>query len=531
MNRLPVSVGRGPGLPLVVQVGFVGSRSLFDRGRHPQVDAQAFEAATSRQLLAVLGGLHEELNLGPGRFLCGVSQLAAGGDMAFTRACRELGMPQRVFLTAPRKQLLAAGEPHFTRQERDWAEELLDSPHVIQERVASDAAEPAARFEEVNIEIARVSDLLMCLLPEDAEDMEEAVLELMEHACQRGVALLEIRLGVSPSGQPVLRQTWRRRDRFILPELPPELAELSDELPSWGDVAAMCRPLQELAHRQASWLRRLFRVAALLIIGAHVLATTLAVLALHVHGWALPALLLLELMLLAAGFGLHHWLHRSRAAESGAMVRLAAEIGESVTALLGVSGRLSYLFELPLPAELAPLLETLHVAHMHSARKALDRDWRGRRQDYIESRLAGPGGRIAAYAGSLSRANKHLHAARAVFVFGVAGAFLSAAGKLLIVLALGESSDAGKTLADVLGSLAIVLPVVAVAGLSLAASFDLEARARTYDDMRAFLERQQRLLEAADSEREFSVLALETETRLLGDAAAWYSRRAFATVS
>ena len=78
-----------------------------------------------------------------------------------------------------------------------------------------------------------------------------------------------------------------------------------------------------------------------------------------------------------------------------------------------------------------------------------------------------------------------------------------------------------------LGSGGILLPIVAVAALSLAASFDLEARVHTYAEMLAFLKTQKDALQAAESERSFGKFALETETRLLGETASWYSRRAF----
>jgi len=79
--------------------------------------------------------------------------------------------------------------------------------------------------------------------------------------------------------------------------------------------------------------------------------------------------------------------------------------------------------------------------------------------------------------------------------------------------------------------LTILLPVLAVAALSLAAAFDLEARRHTFKEMHEFLERQTRHLTEAASEREFAKLLLETESRLLGETVNWFSRRSFTGVA
>jgi hypothetical protein len=82
-----------------------------------------------------------------------------------------------------------------------------------------------------------------------------------------------------------------------------------------------------------------------------------------------------------------------------------------------------------------------------------------------------------------------------------------------------------------LGSAAILLPVVAVAALSLAASLDLEARASTYRELLDYLVKHCRLLEQAASDREFAELATEAETRLLGETVTWYFRRSYTSVA
>lgn len=67
--------------------------------------------------------------------------------------------------------------------------------------------------------------------------------------------------------------------------------------------------------------------------------------------------------------------------------------------------------------------------------------------------------------------------------------------------------------------------------LSLAASFDLEARSQTYQETLDYLKRTQPLFSTVHSERALTHLVLQTEARLLGETANWYSRRSFTSVT
>ena len=82
-----------------------------------------------------------------------------------------------------------------------------------------------------------------------------------------------------------------------------------------------------------------------------------------------------------------------------------------------------------------------------------------------------------------------------------------------------------------MGTLAIVLPVIAVGGLSWAAALDRQARVETFGETLNFLLRQRPHLEQADTVEEFDYLLLDTETELLGEIANWYSRRSTAGVN
>lgn len=79
--------------------------------------------------------------------------------------------------------------------------------------------------------------------------------------------------------------------------------------------------------------------------------------------------------------------------------------------------------------------------------------------------------------------------------------------------------------------MAILFPVVAVAALSLAAALDLQARASTYQKTLAFLNSHLKLLKQATSDGEFAELAIEAESRLLGETATWYFRRSYTSIA
>jgi hypothetical protein len=66
--------------------------------------------------------------------------------------------------------------------------------------------------------------------------------------------------------------------------------------------------------------------------------------------------------------------------------------------------------------------------------------------------------------------------------------------------------------------------------LSWAAAGDLEGRAQTFVEVKEFLDVQLNRFGAAPSERQFTELVRETETRLPGENLNWYWRRAFASV-
>lgn len=535
----PSALAAPSALPLVVQVGFAGSRRLLEDTDDPGVDAGRFHAALQRWLGARLHALRADLGLGPHHFLCGVAQVASGADQVFVRACRDRGIDVRVFLPQPRDGYLTAlgsgGQPDFAPAERAEAEALLSGPPVIQERVVSDGSDRATRFEDVNLEIARVSDVVVCLLRDDAVGRSGGTGDLLDRARRRGRPALEVRVSVGPDGLPQCAETWHQREAFRRPGLPHDLgAPGGDPLPVPPAVDEYVARLKHLASAQAAWRSRLFKWAAVLIIGTHVLATLLAVSAFEASGGLLLALLAPELVLLALGFTVHQALHRRHAARSWAWSRLVAEVARSVAAFGRTHVHLEHLFSLPLPEPLRPLVRTLNVLHLKRSRVAPATPWTARRDAYLEQRIDGQvrGAQRAYYGEERARAGAWGRIAHGAFLGCSAAAFLATTAKLLATCHLCPGvEDPHGPVGVLLGILAVVLPTLAVGALSLAAALDLEARGHVYGEMVAFLEDRARQLRAAASEREFVRLLLEIESRLLGETASWFSRRFYSGVS
>ena len=534
MNNSKTTYTGNPGLPLVVQLGFAGSRRLFDAKAHPGIDAERFHAAVRRYLHERLGRLHEELGLSDRHFFCAHSQLAIGADTLFTQACRELAWPQRFLLPQQREDFLnakgAGGKADFDDAQQQQARDLFAGPQVIEARVVSDAADRPTRFNDVNLELVRLSDVLVCLVNADAATGKSGgTHELMVDAQLRQRPLLEISVRVDAAGKPGFSERWHHRKNFTPPGLPGELAGLQTELTGIPAIGDFCKRLKDFAGGKAKRHQALFKNAALLIIATHVIATGLAVAGLPLHeAGFLPVMVGGEFLLLLTGFIIHQYLHHSHAAQVWALARLLAEIARSVAALQEAPGYLAYLFNLPLPASLRPLLRTLNVLHLRDTR-TFSATWDKRRDNYLLTRFDDPGsGQIAYYQGKLNSARRWHSLASWAFLISSFCAILATLCELLILFHLLSLPEAWRT---TLAPLAILLPVVAVAALSLAASFDLEARAHTYREMLDFLRKQKIHLKHATSESAFCRLALETETRLLGENAGWYSRRAFTGVA
>jgi hypothetical protein len=528
-----------PGVPLVVQLGFAGSRTLFDERAHPQVRVEDFADALLIDLKKRLRDLPSQLGLSDRHFLCGLSQLAVGADTIFTRALLDLNWPQRFFLPQNREDFIAGvgseGKPDFDARQRDTARTLFGSSHAIQERVVSDSPSRHTRFQDVNREIVRASDVMVCLVSEADASKPGGTTEVIEEARRRNRAVLRIDVAVGQDGRPQVREAWQLRHAFVPPALPEELAGLASDIAGMPrSVSDYCQPLKLFASSVSKLRSNIFRTAALVIIGTHLCATMLAVSALQIHeGSLLSWLLGGELVLLALGFATHQYLHRSQAVRGWAMARLVAEIARSARAMRDVPGYLGHFFALPLPSALRPLLRTLNVLHLRDTRTPRSGSLEDRRNSYIRARLVDPTtGQIPYYERKLKAAASWMSLANGVFLVASGLAIVATLFKALMVFGyLHVPDERHEALASLLGSLAVILPIFAVGALSLAASHDLEARVHTYGDTLTFLRKQEQQLATVTSETSLSALVLETEAYLLGENANWYARRAFTSVT
>jgi hypothetical protein len=538
-------------LPLVVQLGFAGSRELLDESQHAGIDVASFEAEVETWLAARIRQLRTDLALEDHHFFCGVSALAIGGDMVFCKACQANGVPVRIFLPQTRDEFLNAvgsNGPDFSLEsQKDEALRLLNGSNVIQEWLVSNAPNRGERFEDTNREIVRVSDVLISLVREDAKAEAGGTEDLIGRAAQRGKPVLVVKLGLA-KGKPQFREEWqlpsgkdckppKNLSEFVFPKAPKTL--IGVQLPT-ADTGK-CTPIEryvgqvkQASSDTAKAMRRKFRRMAIIIIGAHILSTILATVGLafaHFHLHTLPALLSLELVMLACGFTVHEYLHRSRTSHLWAEARLLAEVSRSVLAVGNLHVYLEHLFWLPLPAAIRPVLRTINVLQLQSTRQ--DRsDWTKKRDRYVDRRLVKePKGQIPYYEGRATNAGALLSRLHRAFKVCWIAAFISTLIKLVLHFYLDEHLVLEDLLGAITGSMAIIMPVLAVAALSFAAALDLAAQQQVYREMVAFLEKQVNHLKGASGERDFARLVIETEYQLLGETANWYSRRSVGAVA
>ena len=538
-------------LPCVVQVGFAGSRQLFDpmpEGPH----RESLERELEAYLCDCLESLGDTLRLDAQRhFLCGISQVAIGADAAFTRACRALGMPQRIFLPQQEDAYLAARGPggvaDFSEEQSREARELLQSTHIVERRVVSDASDRQSRFEDTNFEIAAESDLVICLLREGAEPKRGGTLQLLELAKHRGIPAMEIEVSLR-EGRPCFEERWHDLDRFTTPQLPRSMQELRMQAPPSGSalssIGQFADAVKGHASQRAALQRKLFGYAALVVIFAHILATLAATMVLAEHGapdsvatetnpspafW-IPITLGMELVFLLSGFSVHKWLHKWHVAREWAIARLTAEINRSVQCLGQLHTPLDYLFRLRLPPELTPLLRTLNILHLSTTRQSRGEPWQDLRDQYVRRRLSDSDpnqGQIAYYEQSSAKEKRHLARANRVFNWLTVGAIAATITKI----AMSMTYLSVPVLEKGLGIAAVGFPVLAVGAISWAVAQGYEARVKQFCEMASYLRVQREALRLATGPRTFCRRLQETELRLLGETAEWYARQTFRSVT
>ncbi|HTR10544.1 MAG TPA: hypothetical protein VMJ11_28555 [Paraburkholderia sp.] len=551
-----------PTIPIVVQVGFAGSRNLFNASQHHDLDPADLEAQAFERLLERLVELRVKLGLCDQHVLCGISQIAVGADTLFTRACEKLGIAQRVLLPQNRDDFLSAVGPDgvrdFSPAEETAARELLRSPHIIEERVVSHARDRDTRFEEANSAIVHESDVILCLVRDGARGKPGGTEDLIVRAeiVRKPVVTLGVSINAGKVTLDELPPTipWTEATDEGPPTMPAELAGLQigilGDIGKWPPAETYIGAIKNHASERSKKHGIGFRNFANVIIGCHVAATLLAIivgkLPLTFHGdELLPgstlilALLVGEIMLLITGAGHHYALHHGGRVGKLVSNRLIAEIMRSLTRIGTARGDFKYVFLLPVPQKFEPVLRTCDILLLRNAPYADGKAWAARRDNYVRERLTDPiSGQISYYGSRALKAERHLFFATFAFWFFTILAVLMATAELYLGIREVGNRDLAAAISlpqslipsGVLNALAAFFPVVAVGALSWAAASDLHGRAQTFAEMQKFLEDQLRRFSAAASEREFVELVRETETRLLSENLNWYWRRAFATV-
>jgi len=542
-----------PSLPLAVTVGFSGPRSWYSYENHPEHNPADSQTAATAWLKNRLSSLPAELGLADHHFLTGISQIAIGGDHAFTVACRDLGIPQIISLPQPSDAFLDAhgsSGPDFSPEEKEQSLTLLASPHIIRERVAAEVADRHARLVETNIELVRQSDIIIAMVKPNDPGRLGGTKDLIKQALRWNTPVLVVTVSLE-SGIPSFQEKWEEntapeKSCFRPPAHPEETKNLS--LPE-TDKSESIIPAKDTyfatiknhASAESKRLSGFFQDAAKIIIGTHFAATVCAVLALvlfknYPTSFFYYSLLIIflttELGLLIYGYVYHHRLHESEAASRWAMNRLLSEVARSAIAFGNYHVGFTHLWTLNLPASLQPLLRTMEILQLRETRIRTCDDWLDCRKTYLETRLTDPGAQIEFYTKSAAKADRQYKHAHKIFTYAARSAIAATALKLLFILIYVVFHHPDIALAKAaLGFFGVLFPVVAVAALSLAAANDLEARSHTFKEMHEFLTRQATLLETATSEREFSKLLTQTESRLLGETVTWFSRRSFTGVA
>ncbi len=542
-----------PSLPLAVTVGFSGPRSWYSYPDHPDLDSGCFQEAATAWLKSRLATLPAELNLGDHHFFTGISQISIGGDHAFTVACRDLGIPQIISLPQPSDSYLNAHGstgPDFTPEEKLQSLALLASSHIIREKVAAEVADRHARFEETNIELVRQSDILIAMVKPGEMGKPGGTMDVIEQAKRWNTPVLIVTVSLDGT-TPSFRETWEEttapgKSCFRPPVHPEETENLSlpDQDESKSTIPAKDPYFATIKNHTSAESRRFsgfFQNAAKIIIGTHFAATVCAVLALILfknyptpffYYTLLIIFLTTELGLLIYGYLYHHRLHKSEAASRWALNRLLSEVARSAIAFGNYHAGFAHLWTLNLPASVQPLIRTMEILQLRETRIRTCDDWSDCRNAYLETRLTAPRAQLEFYAKSAAKADRQYENAQKIFTYSARSAIAATTLKLLFILCyvLFHHSDIAFAKA-VLGFFGVLLPVIAVAALSLAAANDLEARSHTFKEMHTFLTRQAELIKNASSEREFSKLLTETESRLLGETVTWFSRRSFTGVA
>ena len=538
--------------PIALHIGFSGSRQLFPPHLVDEALASV-RASVIQQLVEKFGALRAELSLHSGYFFVGISQLAVGADSVFSDACAQAGIPLRVFLPQTRDEYLAgrgSKGADFNAQERLDAEARFEHPNVIQERVVSQARDRQTRFRECSFEILRLADVVITLKSDFAATGRAGGTDDFTEATKRhGKALFALTLKVNSNADLQVDCESIIPKKLDLPTLPDTLRRVS--LLRNG----FTNQVKKQASHVSGALKLAFEKHMRVVIWTHVMATALAAAAVAISYavkgadgplayWlysAVPWLLAIEVCALVWGFYTHRHLHHDSTTHRWAESRLIAEIARSTQTLgagtdivnkeerifAGQHSYLKHVFDLPLPSEFRALTRTLNALHLQATRPNRTAHWTGLRDRYVRERFdtteTKNRGQIPYFSAELLLAETAVKRANRWFYIYASLAIIATVAKLLLPYFGIQISG----IAAVLSWLAIVMPVLAVAVMSITANLDKDARVSTYKVMLGFLIAQRQRVVDAGTEPKFLRLQAETEGKILGEAVNWYFRRRF----
>ncbi|MHC4378518.1 MAG: hypothetical protein ACYS26_18105 [Planctomycetota bacterium] len=532
--------GFSEAIPIVVQIGLAGARHIAPSSLESAEAARKYEQQLGTELEAILRKLPDQLGLNAQHFICVHSQAAIGVDAIGIEATARLGWLHRVALPRLPEEYVNAqdpdsSDPDFTAGQAQDCLESLQSEHVIEVDVVSKATARNERFEEVNQHLARICDVIVCVVRADRHSSGAGgSKDLIDRAQQRGRPLLVVAVSEDEAGAPTTESEWTNLDLFQVPTGPREFDALD---PATARTCAVGSSAEELRACLASASEHLaeqhqkrFRSTVRFVLVTHVLATALATAALLLGKVAGPIVLIgvlaFELAALGWGYKRHSDLHHKHEVEVWAMARLVREVVRSAQAVSGMQMALRHFFQLPMPQSLRPLLRTLNVMHLAEVRRG--KAERPLVSDYVEGRIRDQWNFYDEKAG---HAESQVDRLDRLFRWFSMAALLMTSAKLLMTLAkaVGQKQLYWAEGSDACGFIAIVAPVAAVAALTWATSNDYRGRAKVFREMQQhlgpYLDPKQ--IPSSTGTELFHGFVLETESRLLGETANWYARRAF----
>ncbi|MEM7457449.1 MAG: hypothetical protein AAF456_24160, partial [Planctomycetota bacterium] len=293
-------------IPLILQIGFSGSRQLF-AGDISDSERDRLFAEVESRLAKTIKSIPDSLGVSE-PMLCGIAQIAIGADTLFANACEKAGVPLRIFLPQHRDEFLSAvgsKGPDFDDDQKKEANRILDSENVIQIYMASGDHDRSGRFEETNLRIIQAADVSICLMRKDAEGTVAGSVGFLERAIKHDRPVLQIVVD-EVDGKLTMEETWFNKELFVAPTIPKELSGLNEisfesdhGLPSSLEYIA---PLKDYASAQAKKFSSRFNFSAGWILFTHVIATIVALAGLvffsghgHEHESGSPAVASVEL--------------------------------------------------------------------------------------------------------------------------------------------------------------------------------------------------------------------------------------------